>query len=336
MRVLLTGVAGFIGMHCAANMLDQGHSVLGIDNIDDYYDKRLKKDRLALLAKRENFLFHKIDILSAHRLNAVFENFKPDIVLHLAAQAGVRYSITNPDKYIDTNIVGFFNILEACKKNDCLYLFYASSSSVYGGNLKQPFEELDNVDNPLSLYAATKKSNELMAHVYSHLYGLSTIGLRFFTVYGPWGRPDMSPFLFADAITNKKPIKVFNGGDMRRDLTFIGDVVESISRIVRKTVKIEEHKPQKKNVGGKEKGKYKIFNVGNGRPVSLMSYISELELAFGLKATKELFPMQPGDVKETFADTTSLKEFIGYTPETTLKAGVKAFAAWYIEYYQNK
>ncbi len=311
MKILVTGVAGFIGMHCAQRLLARGDEVVGIDNLSPYYSVDLKRDRLKQLAVK----FHESDIADAAALSRIFENERPEAVLHLAAQAGVRYSLENPASYVQANLVGFANLLECCRRHPPRHLVFASSSSVYGSNTKLPWSETDNVDHPVSLYAATKKSNELMAHVYSHLYGLPATGLRYFTVYGPWGRPDMSPMLFSKAIMEGRPIQVFNHGDMERDFTYIDDIAEGTIRVLDRP------------------SRYAIFNIGNHRPVSLLDYIAELERALGKKATLEMKPMQPGDVKATYADTRALQQAVGFVPSTQLKDGLTRFAAWFRKYY---
>jgi len=315
LKVLVTGAAGFIGMHCARRLLERGDEVIGVDNLSAYYSVALKRARLKQLEHRR-FQFHEIDIANAARLKALFSRRRPDGVLHLAAQAGVRYSLKHPEAYVQTNLVGFANVLEACRARTLRHLVYASSSSVYGTNAKLPWSESDNVDHPISLYAATKKANELMAHTYSHLYGLHTTGLRYFTVYGPWGRPDMSAFLFARAIVDGKPIQVFNNGDMQRDFTYIDDIVEGTLRVLDKPAP------------------YAIYNIGNHAPVALLDYIAALERAFGKKAKLEMKPMQPGDVKATYADTTALRNAIGFAPSTPLDSGLARFAEWFRSYYR--
>ena len=326
MKVLLTGVAGFIGYHVALKLLARGDTVIGVDNLNDYYDVRLKQARLADIEAHQNaknFSFIKLDLAENAATQQLFTHEKPDSVIHLAAQAGVRYSLENPHAYISSNIVAFTNILEACRAIKPQHLVYASSSSVYGGNTKLPFSEADSVDHPVSLYAATKKANELMAHTYSHLYGLPTTGLRFFTVYGPWGRPDMSPFLFADAIINNKPIKVFNHGDMMRDFTYIDDIVEGVIRVLDKPA------TSSTNSGAP----YRVFNIGNNQPEQLMDFIGLLESAIGKTAQKEFLPMQAGDVKATYADTSALKAWVGFKPHTPLNEGVEKFVNWYRQFY---
>jgi UDP-glucuronate 4-epimerase len=319
MKVLVTGVAGFIGMHVAHRLLNDGHEVVGIDNLNDYYDVSLKENRLKTFNSKSNFKFLKLDISNTPELNNLFESEKFSTVVALAAQAGVRYSLKNPHAYVKSNIVGFMNILECCLHNSIQHLVYASSSSVYGANTKMPFAVGDNVDQPVSLYAATKKSNELMAHTYSHLFNLPTTGLRFFTVYGPWGRPDMSPSLFAGAILNEKPIDVFNHGKMKRDFTYIDDIVEGVVRVLNK---IPDQTPP-----------YKLYNIGNNQPSELLSFISELETALNKKAVMNMLPMQPGDVVATYADIEELKNDVGFSPKTDLKTGLKKFAEWYKSYH---
>jgi len=328
MNILVTGAAGFIGFHVVQQLLARGDTVLGLDNMNDYYDPALKFARLTEINSSQHanrFYFYPIDIADAAALNSLFQQQKIDRVIHLAAQAGVRYSLIHPHSYVQSNLVGFVNILEACRHHSIQHLVYASSSSVYGGNTKMPFSETDQVDHPVSLYAATKKANELMAHTYSHLYQMPTTGLRFFTVYGPWGRPDMSPFLFADAILNDKPIQVFNHGDMMRDFTYIDDIVEGVIRVCDKTATPEQGKT----------APYRIFNIGNHQPEQLMDFIAMLEQAFGKTAEKVFLPMQPGDVKATYADTESLSAWVGFTPKTSLQDGVDDFAAWY-KWYQQR
>lgn len=315
MKVLLTGVAGFIGMHSAQRLLARGDEVIGVDNLNPYYPVQLKKDRLAQL-KHPKLRFHELDVADAAALRRLFEQEKPERVLHLAAQAGVRYSLENPAAYIQTNLVGFANLLECCRSHPPQNLVYASSSSVYGSNTELPWSESQNVDHPVSLYAATKKSNELMAHVYSHLYGLNTTGLRFFTVYGPWGRPDMSPMIFANAIVQGKPIPVFNHGDMQRDFTYVDDIVEGTLRVLDKPIR------------------YAVYNIGNHQPVNLLDYIAALERAFGKEAKLEMKPMQPGDVKATYADTSALQKAVGFAPSTPLDTGLARFADWFKQYYK--
>jgi UDP-glucuronate 4-epimerase len=314
MKVLVTGAAGFIGMHCAKRLLARGDEVLGVDNLSPYYPVELKRDRLKVLAAK-GFRFQELDIANGDSLHRLFEEARPDRVLHLAAQPGVRYSLINPAAYVQANLVGFANILECCRRYPPRHLVFASSSSVYGNNSKLPWTETDNVDHPVSFYAATKKSNELMAHVYSHLHGIAATGLRYFTVYGPWGRPDMSPVLFASAIMEDKPISVFNGGDMQRDFTYIDDVVEGTLRVLDKPAP------------------YAIYNIGNHAPVRLLDYIGVLERVLGKNARLEMKPMQPGDVKATYADTKALQAAVGFAPSTPLERGLELFAAWFKQYY---
>ncbi len=326
MKILLTGAAGFIGYHVAVKLLARGDTVVGVDNLNDYYNVSLKQARLNSIAQQanaKNFKFIKLDLAENAATQQLFAHEKPDSVIHLAAQAGVRYSLENPHAYISSNIVAFTNILEACRAIKPQHLVYASSSSVYGGNTKLPFSEADNVDHPVSLYAATKKANELMAHTYSHLYGLPTTGLRFFTVYGPWGRPDMSPFLFTDAIINNRPIKVFNHGDMLRDFTYIDDIVEGAIHV------LDKPDTPIASTGAP----YRLFNIGNNQPEKLMDFIGLLESAIGKTAQKEFLPMQAGDVKATFADTSALDAWVGFKPNTPLNDGVEKFVAWYRQYY---
>ncbi|HEV8108212.1 MAG TPA: SDR family NAD(P)-dependent oxidoreductase [Burkholderiales bacterium] len=312
MKILVTGVAGFIGMHCAQRLTARGDEVVGVDNLSPYYSVQLKRDRL----KQLRIEFHELDIANASDLKKVFEKAKPDAVLHLAAQAGVRYSLENPAVYIQTNLVGFANLLECCRQHPPGHLVFASSSSVYGTN-PVPWSESQSVDHPVSLYAATKKSNELMAHAYSHLFGLHATALRYFTVYGPWGRPDMSPMLFANAILGEKPIQVFNHGDMQRDFTYVDDIVEGTLRVL--------DRPQR----------YAVYNIGNHQAVGLLDYIAALERALGKKALLEMKPMQPGDVKATYADTTALARAVGFAPSTPLEEGLQRFAAWFRQYYRR-
>ena len=335
MNLLITGVAGFIGSALARRVLDRGDSVIGIDNLNDYYDVSLKLARLELLEKHGgNFRFYKADITDRQDIENVFSGHRIERIMHLAAQAGVRYSLENPAAYIDTNLVGFAYILEAARQATVEHLVYASSSSVYGANTKLPFSESDNVDHPVSLYAATKKSNELMAHTYAHLYGLPCTGLRFFTVYGPWGRPDMALFLFTRGITNDQPIPVYNQGQMVRDFTYIDDIVEGVMRVI--------DKPAVGNIDwsgddpdpASSAAPYRLYNIGNNRPVELMTYIEVLESCLGKKAKLDLLPMQEGDVRATYADVSRLVDDIGFKPETTVETGVARFVDWYKSYYK--
>ena len=333
MKVLVTGAAGFIGMHSVERLLARGDSVVGIDNLNDYYDVTLKESRLSRIADHPAFHFHRVAIEDKDAMAGIFVDEKPDRVIHLAAQAGVRYSLENPHAYIDANLQGFINLLEGCRHNDVAHLAYASSSSVYGGNALMPFSEHHSVDHPVSLYAATKKANELMAHTYSHLYGLPTTGLRFFTVYGPWGRPDMALFLFTDAIRKGKPIDVFNQGAMVRDFTFIDDIVEGVIRVLDKTATPNPDFDPLNPDPGSSTAPFRVFNIGNGNPTPLMDYIGALESALGITAEKNLMPMQPGDVPAASADTSELKEWVGFAPNTDVRDGVKRFVDWYIAYY---
>lgn len=321
-RVLITGAAGFIGFHLARHLLALGAAVAGLDNLNDYYNVSLKEARLAILEKEPNFSFTKGDLADEVAVERMFLQFRPDIVVNLAAQAGVRYSIDNPKAYIDSNVVGFFHILEACRRHPVEHLLYASSSSVYGNQEKTPFSTKDNVDHPISLYAATKKSDELMAYTYSHLFDIPATGLRFFTVYGPWGRPDMAYFKFADRITRGEPIQVYNHGDMRRDFTYIDDIITGVEHILC-------NPPKADDTGAR----YKVYNIGNNQPERLMDFIRTLEDALGAEAKKEYLPMQPGDVYQTYADVTDLVEDFDFKPDTPISEGLARFAAWYREYY---
>ena len=333
MKVLVTGAAGFIGMHCIERLLARGDHVVGIDNLNDYYDVALKESRLSRIADHAAFRFHRVSIEDKEAMAGIFAEEKPDRVIHLAAQAGVRYSLENPHAYIDANLQGFMNILEGCRHNDVAHLAYASSSSVYGGNAQMPFSEHHSVDHPVSLYAATKKANELMAHTYSHLYGLPTTGLRFFTVYGPWGRPDMALFLFTDAIRNGRPIDVFNQGAMVRDFTYIDDIVEGVIRVLDKTATPDPDFDPMNPDPGSSTAPFRVFNIGNGNPTPLMDYIGALEDALGMTAEKNMMPMQPGDVPATSADTSELRDWVGFAPNTDVRDGVQRFVDWYIGYY---
>jgi UDP-glucuronate 4-epimerase len=331
--VLVTGAAGFIGFHVARRLLEEGRAVVGIDNLNAYYDPKLKEARLTELGKHAGFRFVKLDLADRAGMASLFAEHGFAYVVHLAAQAGVRYSLIDPYAYVDANLVGFANILEGCRHNGCRHLLYASSSSVYGGNTKMPFSVHDNVDHPLSLYGATKKANELMAHAYAHLYRLPTTGLRFFTVYGPWGRPDMAMWIFTAAIMAGKPIKLFNHGDMRRDFTYIDDIVES-------TVRLVEHAPQPSPVAlavvpdpGSSAAPWRVYNIGNNNPVELLEVVRLLEEAIGKKAIRELVPMQPGDVPATYANVDDLMREVGFKPATPIAAGIGRFVAWYKEYH---
>ncbi len=339
MKVLVTGVAGFIGMHCAISLLNRGDTVIGIDNLTDYYDVKLKKKRLEQIqlsvkssTHDDNFTFYKSDIANTEELNKIFKEHQPDRVINLAAQPGVRYSLENPMSYIQTNIVGFANILECCRHHEVEHLVYASSSSVYGANTSMPYSVHDNVDHPLSLYAASKKSNELMAHTYSYLYNIPTTGLRFFTVYGSWGRPDMSPMLFANAIATGKPIDVFNYGRHQRDFTYIDDVTEGLVSVV-DCVAASNPKWDTENPDpGSSSAPWRIYNIGNQEPVELMDYIQLIEKYMGKKAKMNLLPLQPGDVVSTYADVESLVTSTGYKPDTPIEKGIDSFISWYKKY----
>lgn len=333
MKILITGAAGFIGFHLAQTLLARGDIVIGIDNLNDYYDVKLKKDRLAQLEKHSDFQFYHADIADDKTLTQIFYEHQPERVVNLAAQAGVRYSIENPRAYIDANIVGFANILEACRHNNVEHLVYASSSSVYGANESMPFSEHDNVDHPLSLYAASKKSNELMAHTYSHLYQLPTTGLRFFTVYGPWGRPDMALFKFTKAILNNEPIDVYNYGNHRRDFTYIDDIVTGITHCIDKPATSNPDWSGEKPDPATSKAPYRVYNIGCHKPVELLNYIECIEKELGKKAEKNLLPLQAGDVPDTFADVSALQQTMGYQPSIQVEQGVKQFVAWYKRYY---
>lgn len=338
MKILVTGAAGFIGFHVCKSLLERNHEVVGLDNINDYYDTKLKYDRLQELgisnkeaesfnilvnsSSYPTFRFVRMALEDRTNIPELFKAESFDVVCNLAAQAGVRYSLENPEAYVDSNLVGFLNILEACRHNNVKHLVYASSSSVYGANEKVPFETKDRVDNPVSLYAATKKSNELMAHTYSHLFNLPTTGLRFFTVYGPWGRPDMAMFLFTDAILNNRPIKVFNNGQLERDFTYIDDIVEGITKIM-----------ESKTADHSNKIPYKVYNIGNNQSVKLMDFIQSIEDCLGIEAKKDMLPMQPGDVLRTWADVDDLIKDHGYRPNTPVKVGIRHFIDWYKNYY---
>lgn len=330
-RILVTGAAGFIGYHLSQQLLAQGHQVIGLDNLNDYYDVSLKRSRLAELRKHPDFSFHQLDLGDRAVMEQFFAQNTFKKVAHMAAQAGVRYSIDNPHAYAHSNLLGFLNILEGCRHGKVEHLVYASSSSIYGSNKEMPFTTDQSVDHPVSLYAATKKSNELMAHTYSHLYNLPTTGLRFFTVYGPWGRPDMAPMLFAKAIFAGDPIKVFNQGNMRRDFTYVADIVEGV---VRALAHAPEPLPPGSNLTpGNSTVPYRVYNIGNGKPVALLSFIELLEQAIGKKAKKEFMPMQPGDVKETYADISGLQKAVGFESKTPIEVGIPAFVDWYRKYY---
>ena len=329
MKILLTGAAGFIGMHTCLRLLARGDQVVGVDNLNDYYDVTLKEARLARLISHQAFSFHKLSVEDRQGMAELFAREKPQRVIHLAAQAGVRYSLTNPHAYIDANLQGFTNVLEGCRHNGVEHLAYASSSSVYGGNTKLPFSEHDNIDHPVSLYAATKKANELMAHTYSHLFRLPTTGLRFFTVYGPWGRPDMALFLFAKAILEGKPIDVFNHGKMVRDFTYIDDIVEGVIRVIDKPATPNPAFDAAHPDPATSNAPYRVFNIGNNQPTPLMDYITALETALGKTAQKNYLPMQAGDVPATAANTDELNAWVGFKPNTPVVEGVAKFVQWY-------
>lgn len=333
-RVLVTGGAGFIGFHLSQYLLDKGFTVVGIDNLNDYYDVNLKYGRLELLKKQENYIFYKMDLKDKEDIDDLFASEKFDYVINLAAQAGVRYSLINPYAYLDSNLTGFLNILEACRHNPVKHLLYASSSSVYGGNKVAPFSTEHQVDHPVSLYAATKKSNELMAHTYSHLYKIPTTGLRFFTVYGPWGRPDMAYFSFTQDILSGKPIKVFNYGKMERDFTYIDDIVEGIYRLLPLAPQANPEWDETTDKLSESFAPYKVYNIGNNQPVQLETFISVLEEKLGQKAEKNYMKMQPGDVVKTYADTTDLEQAINFKPKTTIEEGLGKYVEWYKEFYQ--
>ncbi len=333
-KVLVTGAAGFIGFHLAKRLLADGVEVVGIDNLNTYYDIGLKKDRLAELEKQPGFVFHRIDLRDAGALKQVFENGRFDVVVNLAAQAGVRYSLENPMAYVDSNLVGFANILECCRHHGVAHLVFASSSSVYGANTLMPFSVHHNVDHPVSLYAATKKANELMAHTYCHLFNLPATGLRFFTVYGPWGRPDMALFIFTRAILSDKPIRVFNHGRMKRDFTYIDDIIEGVVRVMRMAPEPDPDWSGDDPDPGTSYAPYRIYNIGNNQPVELNDFIEILEDALGKKARKIYEEMQPGDVPATYADIDDLQRDTGFAPETPIKEGIRRFVDWYRSYYE--
>ncbi|KTD72242.1 NAD-dependent epimerase [Legionella tucsonensis] len=333
MKVLVTGTAGFIGFHVAQRLCERGDEVIGIDNLNDYYDVNLKKARLQKLTDFANFKFIRLDLAERENMAQLFATHDFQRVIHLGAQAGVRYSIKNPYAYIDSNIIGFLNILEGCRHHQIEHLCYASSSSVYGANESLPFSVHDNVDHPLSLYAATKKANELMAHSYSHLYQLPTTGLRFFTVYGPWGRPDMALFSFTKKILNDEPIDVFNFGNHRRDFTYINDIVEGIIRVHDHIATSNEEWSGESPDPGTSAAPWRVYNIGNSNPVLLLRYIEVLEQCLGKKAKMNLLPLQAGDVPDTFADIEALKKNVGYCPSTPVEVGVKCFVEWYLDYY---
>lgn len=347
MKILITGTAGFIGFHLSKKLLDQGYDIVGLDNINDYYDVNLKTDRLKETGIHElkenilvdsdtysNYRFLKTDIEDNEVLSSLFKSESFDVVINLAAQAGVRYSLENPHSYINSNVSGFLNILEGCRHNNVKHLIYASSSSVYGSNTEMPFKTTDTVDHPVSLYAASKKSNELMAHTYSHLFDIPTTGLRFFTVYGPWGRPDMALFLFTKAMVEGKPIDVFNYGNMARDFTYIEDIVEGISRLIQKEPAGSDSELENKNASLQSSAPYQLFNIGYGSPVRLMDFISEIEKNLGVEAEKNMMEIQPGDVPKTWAYVDDLFDLTGFRPKVSIKEGVKFFVDWYKDYYR--
>ncbi|GAA0367854.1 NAD-dependent epimerase [Bacillus horti] len=335
MKILVTGVAGFIGMHLTKRLLLNGYQVVGIDNLNDYYDPLLKEKRLNQLLDYANFTFMKADLADDARMNMLFDAHSFTHVINLAAQAGVRYSLKNPKAYIDANLVGFSNLLEGCRQQNVEHLIYASSSSVYGANTKMPFSVQDPVNHPVSLYAATKKSNELLAHSYSHLYQIPTTGLRFFTVYGPWGRPDMAYYLFTKSIVSGDPIKVFNHGKMRRDFTYIDDIVEGIVRLIGKPPQANKEWDREHPDPSSSYAPYKLYNIGNNQPVELLSFIQTLEELIGKKANMELLPIQPGDVEATYADISELEEAVEFRPSTSIAQGLATFVEWFKEYHHQ-
>ncbi|ONI47596.1 capsular biosynthesis protein CpsI [Candidatus Epulonipiscium fishelsonii] len=333
--ILVTGSAGFIGFHLSKLLLDKGYKVVGLDNLNDYYDPTLKQSRLNILLKNPNFIFYKVDLKNKDEVDKIFKEHPPEYVINLAAQAGVRYSLKNPYSYIDSNIIGFMNILEACRNHPVKHLLYASSSSVYGGNTTAPFSTEHSVDHPVSLYAATKKSNELMAHSYSHLYNIPTTGLRFFTVYGPWGRPDMAYFSFTKDILSETPIKVFNHGKMERDFTYIDDIVEGIYKLLDVVPKANKDWSEDKDKISESFAPYKIYNIGNNEPIQLEKFINVLEDSLGKKSQKIYMDMQDGDVVKTYADTTDLENDINFKPHTSIEKGLSNFVNWYRNYYKD-
>ncbi|MEO8631114.1 MAG: NAD-dependent epimerase [Betaproteobacteria bacterium] len=333
MKLLVTGCAGFIGMHVAQRLLARGDDVVGLDNLNDYYDPSLKHARLAELTAHPKFAFRQLDIADGAALDALFAKERCNRVVHLAAQAGVRYSVKNPHAYINSNITGFLNVLEACRYRGCDHLVFASTSSVYGANRKLPFSVHDNTDHPVSLYAATKKSNELMAHTYSHLFGLPTTGLRFFTVYGPWGRPDMSLAIFTRAILEGRPIDVFNNGDMQRDFTYIDDIVEGVVRVLDRVPQADAAVDMTLPDPATSNAPYRLFNIGNNQPIKLLDFIATLEGVLGKTAHKNLLPIQPGDVCATYAEVDDLQQPVGFSPSTPLTEGIRRYVAWFRDYY---
>jgi UDP-glucuronate 4-epimerase len=333
MHILVTGAAGFIGFHVSRRLLEEGHKVVGVDNLNSYYDVRLKEDRLKELRPLERFSFSCLDLADRRETEGLFSGYHFDRVIHLAAQAGVRYSLTNPHAYIESNIRGFLHVLEGCRHSCVSHLVFASSSSVYGLNTKMPFSVHHNVDHPVSLYGATKKANELMAHTYSHLFGLPATGLRFFTVYGPWGRPDMALFLFTKAILEGEPIHIFNNGEMKRDFTFIDDIVEGVVRVTDLIPQPDPKWTGESPDPGSSPGPYRVYNIGNNNAVQLLDFIEAIEKALGKKAKKEFMPMQPGDVPATFADVEDLTQAVGFRPDTPVAEGIGRFVEWYLDYY---
>ncbi len=331
--ILVTGAAGFIGFHLALRLLHEGQKVVGLDNLNDYYDVTLKKARLHKLRKHGNFQFSPLDIHDSSGMEKLFQDHRFHSVVNLAAQAGVRYSLTNPHAYVESNLSGFMNLLEGCRHGQVKHLVFASSSSVYGTNTRMPFSVHDNVDHPVSLYAATKKANELMAHTYAHLYGLPCTGLRFFTVYGPWGRPDMALFLFTKAIIEGKPIQVFNHGAMQRDFTYIDDIIEGVVRVMGKPAEPSPEWDSGAPDPGMSKAPYRIYNIGNNEPVGLMDFIATIEYHLGMEAVKEYLPMQPGDVPATYADINDMQRNFGFAPTTSIREGIGRFVQWYRSYY---
>ncbi|WP_367849271.1 NAD-dependent epimerase [Rhodoferax sp. WC2427] len=334
MKILVTGAAGFIGMTASLKLLARGDQVVGLDNLNDYYDVNLKHNRLKRLTSHANFKFVQLDVGDRGGMESLFAAEKFDRVIHLAAQAGVRYSLQNPHAYVDSNLIGFVNVLEGCRHNKVQHLVYASSSSVYGGNTKMPFSEHDSVDHPVSLYAATKKANELMAHTYSHLYNLPTTGLRFFTVYGPWGRPDMALFLFTKAIMDGRPIDVYNYGNMQRDFTYVDDIVEGVIRVLDRVAEPDAAYDSATADPATSNAPYRVFNIGNNNPVPLLDFVGCIEDALGKKAEKRLLPLQDGDVPATYANTDALQDWVGFVPGTSIQTGIGNFVAWYRDYYQ--
>jgi len=335
MNIIVTGAAGFIGMHVSKKLLDDGHNVTGIDNLNTYYDQTLKQNRLNSLSCYQNFIFYKQDIADKDTIMEIFLEANAECVINLAAQAGVRYSLIDPDTYGSSNLVGFLNILEACRNYKVSHLIYASSSSIYGSNEEKPFKETHNTDHPISLYGATKKANEIMAHSYSHLFKIPTTGLRFFTVYGPWGRPDMALFKFTKAILENKPVDIYNHGNMVRDFTYIDDVVHAVTKLVNIPATTSTNYNTQKPDASTSNSPWRIFNIGNGKPTHLMDYISAIEKALGKEAKKNFLPMQKGEVLETFSDTQSLENWIGIKPGTSVMQGVENFVEWYLSYYKK-